>query len=338
VQGDAVASWTREVKIPEEWRRDRDKETALTVALRWLKLPLFAALSVFAVMLLVAKIRAGEIPWRFAFLAGGLTALATVARTSLSLDTLWSRYSTSMPAGSYVVVVVIALFLGAIGAFVAGMMIAALAAALFPRALTMFAAPVRRRLGRDALVSGMVALGLVLALPTLRDAIAVMIPAGRIIAGVSWPTGVDTPAPFFAALCNAVSASVFVAGLAAIVAGVVSRYFRTMALRTLLAALFVLSFLPGLARTPAEFAVGALFLALTLAGILLLVRVFLRDNPLAWLWSAWFALGGNAAIRLLGDAAAPYRLYGALLAAVVLASAVPLLTTGSKPETAAPSS
>jgi hypothetical protein len=157
-----------------------------------------------------------------------------------------------------------------------------------------------------------------------------MIPAGRIIAGVSWPTGIETPAPFFAALSNVVSGAVFVAALAAIVAGVVSKYFKSPALRALLGVLFVLSFLPGMARTPAEYVVGALSVIVTGAGLLVLVRFFLRDNPLAWLFSAWFALGGNAAIRLLGDAAAPYRLYGGLLAAVVLASALTLYVTGSR--------
>ena len=327
VQGDAVGAWTRDVKIPEDWRRDREKETALTVALKWMKLPLFASLAVFALLLLVAKIRTGEIPWKFAFAAGALVAVATLIRMALSLDALWARYSTSMPAGAYYVVIAIGLLLGTLGAFVAATLIAALAGALYPRAVTMLAASSRRQLGRDALVSGWVALGLVLGLPTLRQLIAAMIPTGRLISGVSWPAGIETVAPFFAALCNAVSATVFVAGLAAIVAAVVSRYFKSRSLQALLAALFVLSFLPGAARNPAEYVVGALSLVLTGAAVVVLIRFFLRDNPLAWLWSAWFGLGGNTAIRLLDNAAAPYRLYGVLLSAVILASAFRLYVT-----------
>ena len=106
-----------------------------------------------------------------------------------------------------------------------------------------------------------------------------------------------------------------------------SRYFKSPITRALLGLLFVLSFLPGTARTPSEYAVGALSLVLTAAGVLVLIRFFLRDNPLAWLWSAWFGLGAAAAIRLLDDAAAPYRVHGAMLAVVVLASAVWLYLT-----------
>jgi len=331
VQGDAVGAWTRAVKVPEDWRRDREKQTALTVAVRWLKLPLFALIAVFAVLLLAAKIRAGEVPWKFAFAAGLLVAVATLVRTALSVDALWARYSTSMPAGAYDVVVAIGLLLGTLGAFVAATLVSALAGALYPRAVTMLAASSRRQLARDALVSGCVALGLVLGLPTLSRLIAAMIPAGRLVSGVSWPTGIETSAPFLAALANAISATVFVAGLAAVAAGVVSKYFKSPARQALLVALLVLSFLPGAARTPAEYVVGSLSVGLTVAGVLVLIRFFLRDNPLAWMWSAWFGLGGSAAIRLLDNAAAPYRVYGVLLSAVILASAFRLYVTGSKP-------
>jgi hypothetical protein len=288
------------------------------------------AVGVLAVLLLVAKIRAGEIPWRFSFVAGALVAVATLARTALSLDALWARYNTSIPAGSYFVVIGIALFLGTIGAFVAATVIAALAGALYPRALTMFRGGSRALLGRDALLAGAVALGLALALPTFRQWIAAIVPAGRLVDGVSWPSGIEGPVPFLGALCNTVSGTIFAAGLAAIVVGVVSRYIKSVALRAALGALFVLSFLPALARTPAEYVVGALSLVLTGAGVLVLIRVFLRDNPLAWLWSAWFGLGGAAALRLLGREATPYRVQGAMLAFVILASAVWLVLTSAR--------
>jgi hypothetical protein len=197
------------------------------------------------------------------------------------------------------------------------------------------AASSRRRLGRDALVSGVVALGMVLGVPTLHRLVAALIPAGQLISGVSWPTGIETPAPYLAALCNAVSASVFIAGLAAIVAGIASRFFKGPATRAVVALLCVVAFLPWSARTPAEYALGALTFAITGGAVLVLVLCFLRDNPLAWLWSAWFALGGNAAIRLIGEPGGAYRIAGIVLAAAILAPGVWLLVTSSRAAPAA---
>ena len=322
VQGDAVGSWTRAVKIPEEWRRAREKETVLTVSLNWLKFPLVVGLVALALLLLVRKLRAGEVPWRFALLAGVVASGVTLVRMGLSLDAFWARYPTSIPASAFTVVILISVFLAAVASFVAAALVAALAGALYPAAANMLGAPARRLLARDALVGGAVALGLTLAFPTVRQILRAAIPAGFMVGGVSWPVGIESKSPFLFALCDAAFGAIVLASLAAILAGVLARYVKGTTLRLLLAALFVLSFLPTTARTPAEYLVAALSLALAAGGALLLIRFFLRDNPLAWLWSAWFGLGGSAAVSYLEEPAASCRVTGALIAGVVLASAV----------------
>ncbi|HEV8632177.1 MAG TPA: CPBP family intramembrane glutamic endopeptidase [Thermoanaerobaculia bacterium] len=325
VQGAAVGSWTREVKIPEQWRRQREKETAATVLFRWLKLPLLGAIGVLAVLLLIARIRAGEMPWRFAFILGGVVAAAVLVRTALSLDALWSAYDTSVPASRYAVVIAVSFVLAALGSFVGAALAGGLAGALHPGAVTMLRPAARRLFGRDALVGGAVALGLALGIPTLRQLVESLIPAGRLIDGVSWPAGIESQSPLVFALAKAVSTAIFIPAVAGIVAGVVVRHFRRASARALLAVLVVVSFLPRAARTPAEFAAVALSLAVLVAGVVLLVRCFLRDNPLAWVAAAWLGFGGAAAIRLLAEPAGAYRLDGGLLLAALLVVAAWLL-------------
>ncbi len=325
VQGDRVAGWTREVKIPEQWRRGREKETAATVVVRWLKLPLLGTLGALAVLLLVAKIRSGEVPWRIAVLFGALAAAAVALRLALSLDTLWAQYDTSIPAGAYTIVIAVSFVLAAIGSLVGAGLASGLAAALHPGALGMLGRGARRLYARDALVAGAVTLGLALGLPNLRALVAYLLPAGRLLSGVSWPPAVDAAAPALFGLLRAVSGTVFVAALAAIVVTVLVRHFRTPARRALLAVLVLLSFLPAAARTPAEYGVAAVQLALVAGGVLLLVRGFLRDNPLAWVASVWLGLGGAAAIELLALPGGAYRLDGGLMLAGILLPAAWLL-------------
>ena len=331
VQGDVVGSWGRSVWIPENWRRDRERQSTLTVTLAWAKLPLLGGIGVLALLLLIAKIRSGEIPWKLACAAGGVTAAAAVVRTGLNLDVLWGRYDTSIPAGGYLVFIGLALFVGAVLLFIAGAVVAGLAGALHPAVVSMMGAPSRQQLGRDALVSGFVAFGLAVGLPGLGRLLAAAIPAGRLIGGVPFSRDVGSTVPFLTAFAGAVSTAILIAGAGGIVAAIVTRYLRGRVARGSVALLFVLSFLPAAARTPAEYALGALSLVALAAGIVVLVTCFLRTNVLAWLWSGWFALGGAAAIQLASEPASLFRWSGLSLAAVILASAWLLKGSGAKP-------
>lgn len=322
VQGDTVGSWVRIVRIPEEYRRDRETSTALTVALSWIKVPVLAVLGLLALILLIAKIRGGAIPWTFALAGGGIAAAGVVTRIALNLDALWFRYDTAVPAGAYLVVIAVSLIAGAVGFFLIGAVAVGLAGALYPAAVPMLRAPGRRAYGRDAVVAGIVAVGLALGLPGVARLFAAAIPTGRLIGGASFPADAAAGVPFLAALAGAVAFGIVLAGAGGILAGIAGRYLRGRTVRVLVAAAFVLAFLPGAARTPAEYAVGALTLAAVVAGVVLLVACFLRDNPLAWLAAGWFGIGGLAAARLLSAPSRPLAWSGALLAAVLLATAV----------------
>ncbi|MBZ5640031.1 MAG: CPBP family intramembrane metalloprotease [Acidobacteriia bacterium] len=321
VQGDVVGSWGRTAKIPEEWRRDRERQTAITVVFRWLALPFFGLLGVLALLLLISRIRAGVIPWRFAFAAGGVAAAATLARMGLSLDTFWSRYDTSIPAGGYLIVILVSVLLGTVVFFFAGTIVAGFAGSLYSQAASMLRRQNLRAFGRDALLAGFVALGFALGAPALLRLLQAAIPAGRLVSGITGPTGIESKAPFLFSLLNTLSVAVFVPAIAAIAAGVLSRSFKRPIARVLLACFFVLSFLPGPARTAPEYALGALSLIVVSALVLGLVLCFLRDNPLAWVWCVWFGRGGAAGIQLLTERSGAYRLQGALVVVVVLVSA-----------------
>ncbi len=331
VQGDVVGSWTRSVWIPEEWRRKREKDTALTVTLRWLKLPFLALLSGFALVLLIARIRAGEIAWMWALPAGGLVAAATLVRSALSLDSAWTRYPTSIPAASYLVVILVGSFLAAIAAFVAAALVAGLAGALHPAAVSMLRRGNRSLYARDALVSGVAVLCLALGAPVIARLLQIVVPGGSLIRGISGPTGVEAKIPFLFSLANSATSALFVAGLGAILAGVLTTYLRSPAWRAALAALCVASFLPATARTLPEYLAAALTLAVVLGLVIAVVVFFLRDNPLAWLLGTWIGLGGAAGIRLM-QASEAYRFHGALAMAGVLAPAVWLLIEAQRPE------
>lgn len=325
VQGNAVGSWTREVKVPEEWRRNREKETALTEGLSLLKIPYVLLFIGAALLLLVKRIRGGDIAWKPAFLIGGAAAALTLLRRVLTLDNLWAQYDTSIPAAAYGVQIAISLLMPALGLFLAGTLVGALAAALHRSVATTLTRAARRVFARDALIAGFVTLGVAFGLPALSHLLETLVPGGLMIAGVRVPGGADARIPFLYAFGGAGLFAIFLPATAAVVIGLLDGYFRRRFVRVLLAAFFVLSYLPGEARRPSEYLVGAMALILFGAGALLIIRLFLVANPLAWLWSAYFTAGVRAAESFLRQSGPFYRVNGLLIMLAVLVPAVWLL-------------
>lgn len=265
-------------------------------------------------------------------------AAVTLVRMCLSFDTFWGRYDTSVPAGGYLIVMVVSLFLGTVAFFFAGTVTAGFAGALIPDAVSMFRRDSRRAYARDALVAGVVALGFAIGLPGILRLLGAAVPAGRLVGGMSSPGGIDSRLPALFSAANALSLAIFVPAFAAIVLAVLSRYFRRPGLRVLLGIFFVLSFLPGAARTAPEFALGALSLLVGSALVIVLAAFFFRNNPLAWVWSLWFGRGGASAIQLLSEPSGAYRLHGGVLLVAVLASAAWLLLGAGRRPGDAPAS
>lgn len=319
VQGDTVGSWTRSVKIPEEWRREREKETALTVLLKWLKVPFLGLVVGFAIVVFIQKVRGREVPWKLALIAGAIFALCAAARSALSIGRIWMTYDTSFPDGLFRVAAVVGIVIVATGFLIGGILAAAAAGALWPAFGTMLSRRARTLYARDALVAGAVSVGCALGVPALVRLAEMALPSGIVIGGAPAPNEVDASVPALMVLAGALSNSVLVPAAAAIASGLIALYFRSTIARALLCVFLVFSFLPSSARRPSEYILGAVAVAIVSAGVLLLARYVLRSNPLAWVWSAWFTFGTIGALRLIEQSAGPYRQNGIIAMIVVLA-------------------
>jgi len=107
--------------------------------------------------------------------------------------------------------------------------------------------------------------------------------------------------------------------------GVLSRYVRGAAMRVALVVLAAVAIAPFGARTPAELLAATLINAVVIVALALFVRFFLRDNPLAWVWSCWFASGLAGALALAGMSAPLFRNSGYIALAFVLAPGLVLI-------------
>lgn len=318
VQGDTVGSWVRGVKIPEEWERERTRQTVLFTALRYLKVVFLGVLAAIAMVLLVQRIRAGSIPWKFGIAVACVAAAAIVLTSILGVGAAWSAYDTAVPGPLFMVliwvgIVVVTLFFALGGGVVGG-----LAGSLYPQARTMLTRAARGLYARDALIAGFVSLGFAMGLPALTRILTLLIPSGRLIEGLGIPASLTASIPSLGVVVGSVQRVVFLAGLVAILVAVLARYVRTPLARASLGAFFVLSFLPAEARKPAEMLFGGLSALILAGGMAVLIQFFLRTNPLSWVWSAWFALGYLRSKELMEQSALLYRASGVIALVIIV--------------------
>ena len=327
VQGDTIGSWTRGVKVPEEYERSRTGLSVGPVAHIVIAVLLASGLAALAIFLFVRLLRAGEIPWRFALVSGAIAGVASALGAALALEKAWAslQYQTSMASSLFLIILLVGVEAALVLIFLWVTLVLGIAGGLYPAVTRMFSARSRRAYARDALVAGLVGVGLLLALPVLRALIMTALPSGRLITGVDVPPSLDSRVPYLDVLFAVVRRSGWLPAAGAVLLGVLARYFQSLPLRTALAIVAALALAPFGVREPMELLAAALVNVVIFVAVGLFIRFFLRNNPLAWFWSCWLATGLAAAIALMGLSAPLYRNSGYLALAFVLAPGLVLI-------------
>ena len=326
VQGDRVGSWTRSVKIPEGFERARTAMSAgpaihLTVAVL-----LGSMLAALAIVIFVRLLRSGEIPWRFALVSGAVAGAASCLGVALATEKMWaSTYDTAMPAGIFPITIVVVIGFSFVLALLGVALVVGIAGGLFSAVPRMFSLRSRRAYAADALVAGCVAVGIALAIPVLRALVVSAIPSGRLISGIDVPIALDSRVPYLEVLLAALRRTSYLPAVGGVLLGLLFQYFRSLPLRAGLAILAVFVFTPMAVRTLPELLAAGVANGVVLAAAALFARFFLRDNPLAWAWSCWLALGVASALTLAEMSAPLYRRSGLIALAFVLAPGLVLV-------------
>jgi hypothetical protein len=155
--------------------------------------------------------------------------------------------------------------------------------------------------------------------------VVTLLPSGRLVTGVGLPASIDSAVPYLDVLLAVVRRSAWVPAAAGVLVALLRNYFRNLPLRAGLAILAALILTPFGVREPAELLAAALFNIVVFLAAGLFVRFFLRNNPLAWFWSCWFATGVISAGTLATLSAPLYRNAGWIALAFVLAPGLVLV-------------
>jgi hypothetical protein len=325
VAGDRVSELRSYWKIPEGFERAREQQNVITIGVLVLRIAAISAIVIFAILLLVGRIRLGEVPWRAAIAIGVPAALLLGLSTLLSSRLMLANYPTTYPletfrAINYMTAVMIVVF-----GFVMMGAAAALVISNYPTALDIFRVGARRAMAVDAFCALFAAVGLALCVYKL-DALALARFHAYALYGFGSPDLMVSTQPAVAAIAGAVRGVLITAALLATLALVRERFRAPWVLPVMvLGATFV--GLPSVHNAP-ELALHFSLAAASAAAAAAFCLWFARGNFLAYFLVLWLLALRGPISELFGNPLPELRvdrwILGIALAALMLWAMYPI--------------
>jgi hypothetical protein len=319
IAGDEVVSVSDYFKLPEEWVRQRQKSGLANSLLSAVGALLGLIIVVRVIILFVAQVRRGPLPWRTAFLVGAAMAALVVLSELNALATAEQAYSTSISLGTFWLQQGTGLILAPILAGLGIWLLVAFALSLFPEAQRLLRRSGTSAWRRDATLAVILALAMTAAFEKLGAIRTSRWPAYFPPRIDLFPSHLDTWSPALAFLLSAVLGAVLAtAGVAVLISVFRSGWSRRawwiwMALLLLLVALG-----PSHAHSVREFLAGWIYMVISFAIPVWMVVTFFRDNALAYLAAVFCVTVADPVVNLLFQAARIYQWNGLLLAGLSL--------------------
>jgi membrane protease YdiL (CAAX protease family) len=331
--GDRVASFSSFWKLPETFERARSRRNALWYVLLLLRIAVSASLLVLGIWLLVERTRQRTLRWGQALWAALPLGAIALAGMFLTFPLLFSQYPTTFSLESFEATLGVGLFIGALALFIAIACGIAVILALEPDALAVFRKANRKLLGMDALFAAGLAAVLVAALGRMRWLLIDRFHPQALLSADA-RTAFATLSPAASGIASACQETLFWLALVAVVAHLV-RYLKRWPGAAVLAGLVAAAgFVPGTVHTGGEFLLYYAIRLIYLAAAVLFVKYIVRRNYLAYLLIAWTLSLLDKGADLLSQPAAPLRLQGGILIALLGATliwAAPVISLRMRP-------
>jgi len=325
IQGDEVSYFKKNLKIPEKWERERKKSTLFGAVRLGLKIVLISLFVGYPVLLLVRKIRSGEIRWKRIILLSILPTGFALLSFMNELPSLYQAYPTSIPLNLFTISALIGFLIGLVGVFILAAFSFGVISTLYPNWSSSFKRAIRKNLLVDALICSIFSASLFLGVRQLNDTLVSRFYNIALTPGFPIPTHIDTYIPLVSYLSDIVLRSI----LFLTIIGIVIYFARNLLKKfwhwIIIAPLIVLAFVSGDAKTTPEFLFDALTLVIWFVPFLFLVKWFFRNNILAYVLSVFSFLGLKGFLSLVSQKASFYQLNGMILGFFILIPFVLLL-------------
>lgn len=288
-------------KIPEAWERERQATTSIRAVQKGLRSLVIAGLAVWAVILLVARLRTATLPWkRILLFAAVPVAIMLVSRLNdfhLMLEKYFWQIET--PFALFRTSAILEWLISAVAVYALAVLGFMLLAALYPDARAQLARP-RRPAFFDALLAALAGAAAI----TLYSAGGSWLAAVRtdwiVLSSIGGPDWMTAPWPATILLNNAVLKTFYTLVALAFIAFLWNGPARRSLLRIPLIAAGLIVLLPDAAVAPSEWLYASLQNAAALVLIFLMLRFVVAGRAVLLIAAAAGAVGAASASRALG--------------------------------------
>jgi membrane protease YdiL (CAAX protease family) len=285
VQGDRIGGWTQFIKIPEEWRRARERQTFYSIVALTLRTVFIAALLAFAMLVLIRGIRQGHIRWRLAMQTAAAALILDLLDRVNSIPEILSRYDTEWGMRTFALSALSSGLVRLIGVGLAAGLAAGIGMACYPDLLAALRRSRSRPWLRDSLAAAAASLGTLMILQWIVAQIEYRAGKFALAPPLAVPQNLGTYLPAISSIRDALLATLFLITTVGLVLHLWARATGRLWQRALLLAGLIGSLLPASARRPSEVGLDLLPSLLLIALICFLAVSFLRRNYLAYLLS-----------------------------------------------------
>jgi len=326
VKGDEIAHFQRSYMVPEEWERRESRRTSWDSARLGIQILGALGLCALFIWILVKRSNGLKLHWKPALITGFCVALLLLGVDLLGLSQLQMQYDTSWSLQVWRIMTLALLVLKLIGIGLLATLFMLLIYSFFPDALGSLRSSRRSLYSRDALFAAAVLTAGVFGVQRLGLFVFALFPAGIIQAAVSLPEYLASAQPFLSSLLSIGVRSVLAVAFIGMAVLAHQKLPIPGRLRFPAVLVLVLLFLPQSVDSVVELWTHFLSHGLLIGGLWIGVRYFLRKNYPAYLYSVIAILSIDRIVDFVRYNPPLGRLYAALLAGLLLASILWLLT------------
>jgi hypothetical protein len=322
VLGDQVGGWTQYIRIPEQWKRLRERLGVYRIAAVTLRTLFVVAMFSIAIMVLVKSTRQGSVRWALAW----KVALAAMILESLnrmnSIPEYYFEYDTQVSPQVALVSTLVGAAVMVMGLGLASALAAGIIMACYPDSPTLLDRRSRAIWSRDAVIAALATLGLIMLLQWTSTRLAFHASRVALAPGLSLPENVGTYLPILSNVRDVLFLALFSSTVMAFGVYLWQSLSEHLWLRGLLIAGLLASFLPPGATRVSEVVLEAILPILLAVFLCVLVIAFYRTNYLAYISSAAFLAVARTSSSLLGNGNLMLELQGWILWLLVLCAMV----------------
>ena len=326
IAGSAGVAFSEGFRVPEEFRREREKRTVLWGAALALLLAGMAGGTSLCIRDALRAREAGPVPWRRFALAGAAALVVSFIAALNGLPRVIQRYETTIPWGTFQVLIAVGFATAGVLYFFFAWSSLGLAYRLHPAIRSISDAAERRRMLPAALLALVGAPIWIGAASTLGSLITLRLPGIGPLPDLGTTANLEAAVPALGVVTTVLPRAFLLALGGALLAHLLRRREgERLPARAALPIAAALGFALLSSRAPGEATVALVQIALVAGAALALALVVLRANPLAFLFAAYGLASAQDLTRMLGQPSGWVATHGLLALALLLAPIAALL-------------